>query len=199
MQTVDQSFTLLEPMPEGQALRIIETVGRVAYQSEPKGDPAAFVRMLIKRGHDSVLEHVSISARILTDRGIAQELTRHRIASYTMESTRYVRYNDGLTVIEPPGLSLFSRSAWRDAIIAAEMDYATMIRDMTPPQLARSVLPLCLACELTMTANVRQWRHVLRQRSAPAAHPQMCELMGLALVELRLHYPVLFGDLGADA
>jgi len=70
----------------------IERAGRTAYQSEPKGDPEGFVRMILKRGHLSVLEHVNLTARLVTDRGVLAELTRHRLAAYTVESTRYVDY-----------------------------------------------------------------------------------------------------------
>ena len=72
----------------------IESAGRTAYQSEPAGDPYKFLSMLVKRGHLSVIEHVSLTARLVTDRAITHELVRHRIGvAYTQESTRFVDYN----------------------------------------------------------------------------------------------------------
>lgn len=198
MIIIPQSFDLLFPEREKKLLDQIEYCGRVFYKSETKGDPAGFVKRLIDNGHESVLEHASISAEIVTDRAIAQELTRHRIASYTMESTRYVRYKDGLTVIRPPFLHGVPGWTWESGVKYAEEYYGILLGKGVSPEIARSVLPLCLACDLAMTANVRQWRHILKQRLEPAAHPQMRELMEIALDEFVRCYPVLFKDIAAE-
>ena len=74
------------------ACELIEAAGRTCYKSEPKGDAGAFVRMLIRRGHESVIEHASATFRIVCDRGVSHEIVRHRLASYSQESTRYNNY-----------------------------------------------------------------------------------------------------------
>ena len=88
------------------ALQLIESAGRTCYQSKGHCDPETFIRRLIQRGHESVLEHASASFRIICDRGVSHELVRHRIASYSQESTRYCNYQkSGLQFIEPPDLT----------------------------------------------------------------------------------------------
>jgi hypothetical protein len=86
---------------------LVEAAGRTCYKSEPKGRPDAFVKMILGKKHHSVLEHASASFRFVTDRGISHEIVRHRIASYSQESTRFVNYSEngrmgGIQVIIPP-------------------------------------------------------------------------------------------------
>lgn len=191
MRIVPQSAKLEQRVIGHEILCSIEKAGRVCYQSEPLGAPADFVRMLIKRGHESVLEHVSISVRVVTDRGISHEIVRHRIASYSQESTRYCRYKNEITVIEPSGLDITDKShparnfngrdIWIEQMRSSERAYLDLLAIGVSPQIARSVLPSCLKTELVMTMNLREWRHFLRLRLAPTAHPQMRELAGMIL------------------
>jgi thymidylate synthase (FAD) len=199
MNIVPQHAMLVTVTPH--PIEVIEAAGRICYQSEPKGDPEGFVRMLIRRGHESVLEHASLGFRFVTDRGITHELVRHRIASFSQESTRYCNYSSGkfsnaITVIQPPHLTPQQRAIWQLGIEQAENRYFAMLEAGCSPQIARSVLPTCTKSEIAMTTNVREWRLVFRQRLAPAAHPQMRELMGLALSQLRnTELGVLFEDI----
>ena len=100
----------LEDKIDGQAiLKKIERIGRTCYKSESNiTDDSAerFIKNIIKNGHESVLEHVSITLRVICDRGVSHEIVRHRIASYSQESTRYCNYskdnfNNELTFINP--------------------------------------------------------------------------------------------------
>ena len=87
----------LEVFDPVTAMKKLEKIGRVCYRSEDKITDESykgFLRGLVSRGHDSVLEHVSVTAYLTVNRAIAQEITRHRIGSYTHESTRYVKYDD---------------------------------------------------------------------------------------------------------
>lgn len=163
-----------------------------------------FVRMVIARGHESVLEHVSAGFRIVTDRGVTHELVRHRIAAFSQESTRYCdyagdRFGGDLSFIEPPfgedENARFRHKAWVRAVEAAEASYAELRSIGTPPEIARSVLPNSLKAEIGMTCNAREWRHILRLRLDKAAHPQMREVMHLVAAELVQWSPVLFEDL----
>lgn len=91
---IEPSVELIDDFDADNICDHIERCGRVCYQSKPKGDLAQFVHMLIKRGHESVLEHVSLTFHIVCDRAIMAELTRHRLASFSVESTRYVAYKN---------------------------------------------------------------------------------------------------------
>jgi len=185
------------------ALRVIEAAGRICYKSEGRAGPdtaPAFVRSLIARGHESVIEHAAASFRIVTDRGISHEIVRHRLASYSQESTRYCNYGQDrfgreIAVVRPPGLSAAAETAWREGCEAAEKSYFALLDAGATAQLARSVLPTCLKTELIMTASFREWRHVLRLRLAPAAHPQVIEVARAILALLVRDCEPVFGDL----
>ena len=204
----EPSFEVFMPHPAEDLYILIETPGRMSHRSEgPPEDREPFIRRLIAMGHESVLEHVVINAVIKTDRGVMAELTRHRVGiGFTISSTRYVRH-DGesapFEVIEPPfprrdESSEFHRARWNWASIMnhANQAYLDILEAGFPPELARSVLPLSFATDIFMTCNVRQWRHVFRQRTAKAAHPQMRALMRDGLAKLTALYPVLFEDVG---
>lgn len=205
MKIVKQSASLEHPLDAWNVMTRIESAGRTCYQSEAKGNPADFVRMLLKSGHESVLEHVSASVRVVTDRGVSHEIVRHRIASYSQESTRYCQYGNEIAVIRPPfpahGNSEFGTTPleqlWMKAMMTAEAVYLGMLEEGTTPQIARSVLPTCLKTELVMTMNLREWRHFFRLRLSPAAHPQMRELAALVLDLLKTRIPVVFEEFGA--
>lgn len=160
-----------------------------------------FVRMLIKRGHESVLEHASASFDIVTDRGVTHEIVRHRIASYSQESTRFCNYiketfGSAIRVIEPPWLNCTAASpVWRTQMESAERAYFALLQLGEPPELARSVLPTCLKTEIGMTANFREWRHFIRLRESPKAHPQMRPVAGAIHQALLAVAPSCFEDL----
>lgn len=192
-----------------ELLRKIEDIGRVSYRSwdkDPGGDKAAdFVRSLIKRGHESVLEHVSLSAYIVCDRGVSHELVRHRIASFTQESTRYCNYaNDKfgneLTFISPAEYMTETHyHIWLDAMQKAEEEYLTLIKDGASPQIARSVLPNSLATHVVMTANLREWRHFFKLRCSKNAHPQMREIACMLLNNAEdMGFGIIFEDIVVD-
>ena len=153
-----------------------------------------FVRKIIKLGRTSVLEHVSLTFHIICDRAIMAELTRHRLASFTVESTRYVKY-DELKFISP-----FKDDPVGDTFLlmdmgTAEKAYLGWLQSGATPEQARAVLPLCLATELYMTANLRELRHILKLRTDKAAHPQMRVVAGQILDILREKIPVIVEDI----
>lgn len=205
MRIIKPSIHILDKLNGLEMLQRIELCGRVCYKSEHRITPESaetFVANLIKRGHESVLEHVSFSVKFICDRGVSHEIVRHRLASYSQESTRYCNYSKGdfngeITVIEPLYLDKHSRaySLWLDAMEMAEMAYFKLLNEGLTPQEARAVLPNSLKTELIMTANVREWRHFLKLRTSSAAHPQMREVAGMLHDELRQMVPVLFDDI----
>lgn len=197
MKIVKQSAKLLHVAASPE--RLIEAAGRTCYRSDARGDPGAFVARLIERGHESVIEHACATVHLVTDRGVSHELVRHRLASYSQESTRWCgydgeRFGNEITVIEPPGLTASQREGWRSTSKVCESWYLELRRTGAPPEIARSVLPTCLKTEIVVTANFCEWRHIFRLRLAPAAHPQMRELMRMVHGLLLPYSEACFGE-----
>lgn len=186
-------------------LRKIEKIGRVCYKSENKitNDSAKdFVSMIIKRGHEAILEHASVTVKFVCDRGISHELVRHRVASYAQESTRYCNYSNNkfgneLTFIKPFYLddSGLEYVRWLDTLKKDETVYLELIDKGLSPQEARGILPNCLKTEIYMTANLREWRHFFNLRCDVKAHPQMRELTLPLLQNMHKIIPVVFDDI----
>ena len=211
MKIIEPSVKLINPPGYETALNTIEIAGRTCYQSEDKmTDDSAedFIRRIIKRGHESVLEHVSVTARFICDRGVSHEIVRHRIGAYSQESTRYCNYAKGkfgneITVIKPcffndPHLDsdMENYLKWEASMEDAENWYMELLEEGATPQEARSVLPNSLKTSLIVTYDIREWRHFLRLRCAPAAHPQMQQVANMARDLLTAWGPVFFEDLG---
>ncbi len=196
MKIIEPSATLLDDINATDIYNKIERCGRVCYQSQPKGKSEDFVRMLIKRGHESVLEHVSLTFHIICDRAIQNELVRHRHCAFSVESTRYCKYKE-LVFIKPEFWALYRESscAYR-ALQKIEFEYQHMVDVLKlPPEQARSVLPLCLKSELYMTANLREWRYILKLRTSKAAHPQMRIVANKILAIFKDKLPVIVEDI----
>ena len=201
MKIINASYHIETPIDGAEILKRIEKAGRTCYKSEDRiteESATAFVRMLIERGHESVLEHESITVRFICDRGISHEIVRHRLASYSQESQRYVRYNGDIEFINPHMPNAKAHEAWQELCERAEETYKELLSYGVQPQQARSVLPSSIKTEVVMTANLREWRHFLKLRTAKAAHPQMRELTVPLLKELQERIPVVFDDIQED-
>ena len=204
MRIIKPSVELITPINGEIVIKRLEQCGRVCYKSENSitADSAnQFLKGIIKRGHESVLEHCSLTVKFIVDRGISHEIVRHRIAAYSQESTRYCnysndRFNNEITVIEPffltPGTKGYE--CWKDSCNKAEQAYFELLEYGCTPQEARSVLPHSLKTEIVTTYNIREWRHFLRLRCGLDAHPQMREVATQLLDRLRQEMPVLFED-----
>lgn len=205
MKIINASYRIETPIDGKQILKRIEHAGRTCYKSEDhitEESAKAFVRKLIERGHESVLEHESITVRFICDRGVSHEIVRHRLASYSQESTRYCNYSGNrfgnqITFIKPCFLEegTGGYKLWKQAMFVAEKEYFELLNWGCTPQEARSVLPNSTKTEVVMTANLREWRHFLKLRTATAAHPQMRELTVPLLHELQEWIPVVFDDI----
>jgi thymidylate synthase (FAD) len=199
MKKITPSIELAFPINAEEIMKNIELAGRTCYKSEDKITPessGAFVKRLIKSGHESVLEHEKISLRCRCDRGVSHEIVRHRMASYSQESTRYCDYAGEIAVIEiRPFMDDAQYQVWTEAMHAAEQTYIKLRGLGVPPQIARSVLPNSLKTEIVWTANLREWRLVFKQRTASGAHPQMKEVMCQAKDLFIKLLPDVFGDL----
>ena len=205
MKIVNASAKIYGEIDGNEILKKIERIGRVCYKSENRiTDDSAqtFVANIIKRGHESVLEHVSVTVKFVVDRGVSHEIVRHRLASYSQESTRYCNYSNGnfgseITVIKPPFFEEGEAGyvCWKAACENAEEVYLSLLNMGCSPQEARSVLPTSLTTELYMTANLREWRHFFKIRTSKAAHPQMREVAIPLLTEFNSRIPVVFDDI----
>ena len=227
MKIIDPYVELESEINGEDILRTIEKVGRVCYKSEDRiteESAKRFVESLMKRGHESVIEHVSLSVRVVCDRGVTHEIVRHRVASFAQESTRYCNYSkdkfgNELTFIRPCWFNMSAKECgrecnsdtfydglrpivvdvnefnWLRAMSYAENHYFNLLRLGWTPEQARSVLPNSIKTEIVMTANLREWRHFLKLRTAQSAHPQMRELTIPLLRELKEKIPVIFDDI----
>ena len=205
MKIIPPSHKILALPDKAAVLKMLERIGRTCYKSEDKMTPDSardFVKRLVRSGHHSVIEHLGFSVHFVCDRGISHELVRHRLASFSQESTRYANYSKEkfgkeITVIRPYFWEHASDlySVWRQAMEQAEQKYLQLIELGARPEEARAVLPNSLKTELIMTCNLREWRHIFDLRCSRAAHPQMRELLFPLLGEVHEKIPVLFDDL----
>lgn len=196
MKIINQSAELLTPLSQEEVIKRLEMAGRVCYKSEHKisdNSGEKFVRNIIKHNHQSVLEHISLSIRFITDRGVTHELVRHRLISASMESTRYVRYANGMEFVAPVGMSSDGLNVWVDACAESEKHYLALLVEGEPPEQARSVLNHSVKTEIIVTANLREWMHIIKLRGSKAAHPQIRELIRMTEGILVEKYPVIFG------
>lgn len=202
MKIVQQSHEWITPLNRDVTLKRIEQIARTCYQSEgaiKPGSDAKMVAMLCKNHHYAMIEHISLSIKFITDRGVANEIVRHRIGSYAQESTRYCNYSkdkfdNGITIINHGYTGIVMKDVV-DACWQAEQYYLDMLKNGATPEQARDVLPLCLKTEIVCTWNLREWHEVLRLRTAKDAHPAIRELMIPVLHELQEVYPEIFNDI----
>lgn len=208
MKIIKAYHEIMTPIDGVQILKHIENCGRICYKSEHKiteDSYLTFVKNIVKRGHEAVIEHCSLSVKFVCDRGVSHEIVRHRMASYCQESTRYCNYSKDdfqgeITVIEPIFLEQYTDgySMWEEACQIAERAYFKMLDWGCSPQEARAVLPNSLKTEIVMTANLREWRHFLKLRTSKAAHPQIREIAIPLLKELKERIPVIFDDIEVE-
>ncbi len=196
MKAIEQHHYILS-IPRN--LSLIEFAGRTCYKSESKTSESEFIKKLIKMGHYSVLEHLSVTVKLITDRGVSHELVRHRLASYSQESTRYCNYShekfgNEITFIEPVYWSRNSveYAVWHSAMHFAENRYMYLLNSGAKPEEARAILPNSLKTEVVMTANIREWLHIFHLRTSTKAHPQMRSLMLDVLKSFQIHLPTVF-------
>lgn len=205
MILIEPSFEILDAINGMDIIKKIERAGRVCYKSEERisNDSAEkFVRNIINLQHESVLEHEKITVSIVCDRGVTHEIVRHRLASYSQESTRYCNYSQDkfgnqITFIKPS----FWReeeekyAIWKEMMKTAEDNYLKLLEKGAKPEEARSILPNSLKTEIVVTMNLREWRHFFKLRASSKAHPQMRQIAIPMLVVFKNLIPVVFEDI----
>lgn len=205
MKIIEPSVELVNAPKYETLLATIEAAGRTCYKSEDKitdGSAEKLIRNFLRWGHESAIEHSSITVRFTCDRGVSHEIVRHRIASFSQESTRYCNYGkDGfggeITVIAPSWCAEGEPTyeVWKKACLRTELAYFDLLTIGCTPQEARPVLPNSLKTELVMTANLREWRHFCKLRCDRAAHPDMRVVANELLTVFKATYPVFFEDI----
>lgn len=205
-------FIIESDVDGNEMLKRIEKAGRTCYKSEDRiTDESArkFIKGIIKRGHESVIEHCSITVRVICDRGVSHEIVRHRLASYSQESTRYCNYSkdkfsNEITYIKPcfwdenNEENAKKYEVWKNTMEFIEKKYMELLELGAKPEEARSVLPNSLKTEIVMTMNLREWRHFFKLRTSKASHPQMREIAIPLLEKFKELVPVVFDDIQID-
>lgn len=212
MQVIKPSIEIIDMEDYEKIVKKIERIGRVCYKSEGKiteDSAEKFIKGLLTRQHESVIEHENVTVRFVCDRGVTHEIVRHRIASYSQESTRYCNYSgdkfdNQITVIDLASGFQYDLSkendkakyeVWTKAMENAEQSYFRMLELGATPQEARSVLPNSLKTEIVVTMNLRSWRNFFRLRVDSHAHPQMREVAMMLYEEFQKRLPVFVADL----
>ena len=212
MNIIKPSVEIIDMDDYDRIIKKIEKIGRVCYKSESNisdGSAERFIGNILRRGHESVIEHEAVTVRFVCDRGVTHEIVRHRIASYSQESTRYCNYTSDkfgneITVIDIAGGFAYDLEKaedqkkyeiWKRSMEEAEAAYFELLEAGATPQEARSVLPNSLKTEIVITMNLRAWRNFFRLRVDKAAHPQMREVAGIALREFKEKLPLFFEDI----
>ncbi|MBR4643179.1 MAG: FAD-dependent thymidylate synthase [Selenomonadaceae bacterium] len=205
MKIIEAGVELVDDFDAAAIMKKIERAGRVCYKSEGNitcDSAEKFIRGIIKRGHESVIEHATVSFKIICDRGVTHELVRHRIASFSQESTRFCDYTAGkfggeLTFIKPCFWNDDDENfkLWKETMALVEKNYLALRANGARPEEARSILPNSLKTEIFVTMNLREWRHFLKLRTAKAAHPQMREVALKIYSILAEKLPAVFDDI----
>jgi len=203
MRIIKPSVEILAMTPS--PLQLIELAYRNCYKSEDKTDPektGEFLRKYVGKKHETPTEHASVTVRFIIDRGVSHELVRHRLASFSQSSTRYCnfsheKFGKEITVIEPCFFEQGSLAydIWKTEMLSAESAYFRLLKNGATPEQARSVLPNSLKTDIVMTANIREFRHILKLRCSNASHPQMREVMLPLLDKFNEILPDLFFDI----
>ena len=208
MKIIEQRYDILTPIDGLEILKHIELCGRICYRSEGKitdDSYRPFMNVILTRKHESVLEHFSISVKFITDRAVTHEIVRHRLAAYSQESQRYCNYSQDkfgneVTFIKPSQIEIDTEQydLWKASLAISEAAYNDLLEIGTKPEVARSVLPNSTKTEIVMTANLREWRHVLKLRTSKQAHPDMQALMKPLLAEFQEKIPLIFEDINKE-
>jgi thymidylate synthase (FAD) len=213
VKIIEPSAILIRPQhAEGGliALRFIESMARISHHSEDAQTDDSWKRFIeavvIQHGDWSVVEHGVASVLFRVDRGITHELVRHRLFSFTQESTRFVngakKYPEGLEFIRPTaiptGTEVWDTNQWEVPLRIAERSYFWLLDRKVRPQEARSVLPNALASTVGVSGNLRNWRHFFLMRTTIETHPDFRRVTIPLLEQFKERIPLLFDDIKAE-
>ena len=190
-----------------QIMKGIERACRTCYRSEGKITEDSYKNLIkncITSGHESVLEHEKVTVRIYSDIGSYKDLTRHRFASFAVESTRYCsydkdKYGNEIAIMNPVYIEDKEvYEAWKKTMEEMEKGYMEMKRLGASTDMCREVLPHSTAGEYTMTANIREWKHILKLRTTNHVHPSIRQVLIPLLKYFKEQMPEIFDDVEYD-
>ena len=206
MKIVQAQVTPVTPLNGQAILKRIEEIARTCYRSEDKitadGKSAEqIVKALVKAGHWAMLEHATISMRYLSNIAAYKDLTRQRMASYAVESTRWCSYNKGkfgseikfLDPIEIPKDTI-KYQVWLNAMQQAEKNYMDLASMGAKPDELSLILPQSTAAEFVITANIRAWNNIFNLRAVGHSRPCVKQIMQLSLEMFHKEIPIVFDD-----
>jgi thymidylate synthase (FAD) len=192
----DIEVKLLAITPESE--KLVEQAGRLCYASGDKlGTNDKWLQTRIRQGHESLLEHAGATFYIKASRTVTHELVRHRIASYSQRSQRYVKESKP-DYITPPELAEHSKkmsAIFKKAMSDAWKSYHQLLDEGIKPEIARYVLPNACATEIICTWNFREIRHIIKLRTSPAALPEMRAVVEQIKQIMKTHASTVFNDL----
>ena len=179
--------------------KLIEKFVRTCYKSEDRITPTSakkFIKSIVMSGHLSVIEHLSISVKIIIDRGSSQQVVRHRLAAYSQESQRYINYKKkGYYICCPRTITEGLRGEWMLCVQNSINFYERLVSSGIKPEDARSVLPMGMKTEMIATYNLRTWRHIFEERALnPRAQFEIRELTSDILRKFAELLPEIFED-----
>jgi len=177
---------------------LIEYSGRLCWGSTDKlGSNPDRVKSWIRMGHESVVEHASATFYIKASRVLTHELVRHRLASYSQRSQRYVKELEP-RYITPPELKACGENAaalYENAMLDSWKVYRKLLSDGVKPEIARYVLPNACETQIVMTMNFRELRHFIKLRTSKRSLPEMRAVAGKILDIMNEKAPSIFSDL----
>lgn len=207
MRIIKPSVEIMQEIDGDKILKHLELCARNCYKSEGNitEDTSSAIKMinkLIELDHTAMLEHYNITVKLICDIGVYKDLTRHRHASYAIESTRYCNYSkdkfgNEISFIKPCNIEELSDlwNEWAGQMKEVEITYRKMAELGAKPDQLRMILPHSTAASVVMSANIREWRHIFKLRCSKAAHPSVREVMLMLLNEFHSKIPVLFDDI----
>lgn len=207
MKIIEPSIQI-EKVNYTKVMKNLERACRTCYRSEGKITEDSYKTLLrncINRGHESILEHEKVTIRMTCDIGVYKDLTRHRIASFSIESTRYCNYgkdkfDNQIKFIKPVNIEEESELyvGWYKTCQTIEKNYIEMANEGATPDQLRMILPHSTAAEVTMTANIREWKHIFSLRCTNHTHPAVEQLMIPLLLHFKKEMPEIFENIEYD-
>lgn len=205
VRILEPSVEILTPLDGEAILKHLELCCRNCYLSEgniTEGSAEKMLKKIIELDHTAMLEHFAVTVKIMADTGVLKDITRHRVCSFAVESTRYNcyakdKFGKEITVMNPD--ILFNPDdegyqVWLKCMEDIEKAYMKLSEMGYKPDVCRMLLPHSTKASIIMTANIREWRHIFKLRCAPQAHPTVQQIMKMVLKSLHDQIPVVFDD-----
>ncbi|MDY0018665.1 MAG: FAD-dependent thymidylate synthase [Anaerolineae bacterium] len=182
---------------DGSPETLLEHAGRVCYRSQSKGAPGTFLKARLREGHESLIEHASATFEISgISRACSHQLVRHRVASYSQESQRYVDLSNPEWVLpdaianNPEALAI-----WETFADHVEETYHALREQGVLKEDARFVLPNATATRIIVTMNFRELRYFFQLRITPEAQWEIRRMAAWMLTLVAPHAPAVFGEM----